>query len=47
MKKISKKELKIVEHLMKSEALHSVDKFPPTCLGILHQPKRPVAQKKN
>lgn len=47
MKKINKKVLKIVEHLMRNEALYSANKFPPTCLGILHQPKRPVVQEKN
>lgn len=46
MKKIDEKVLKAVERLMRNEAVQSSGKFPPICLGILHQPKRPMSQKK-
>lgn len=46
MKNVNKKVLKVVERLMRNEATQSVGKFPPICLGILNQPKRPVGQKR-
>ena len=46
MKNVNKKVLKAVERLMRNEATQSVGKFPPPCLGIFHQPKRPVNPKK-
>lgn len=46
MKNVNKKVLKVVERLMRNEATQSAGKFPPICLGILHQPKRPINQKK-
>ncbi|WP_308796120.1 cyclic lactone autoinducer peptide [Agathobacter sp.] len=24
-----------------------MDRFPPACMGIFHQPKRPIIQKKS
>ena len=46
MKNVNKKVLKFVERLMRDEAVQSAGKFPPICLGIFHQPKRPVSPKK-
>ena len=46
MKNVNKKVLKFVERLMRDEAVQSASKYPPICLGILHQPKRPVSPKK-
>lgn len=42
MKKVNKKLLKGLERVMRNEAVHGIDGFPPPCLGIFHQPKRPV-----
>jgi len=30
---------------MRNEAVQNVSMYPPICLCILHQPKRPVSQK--
>lgn len=46
MKNVNKGVLKVIERLMRNEAIQSAGKFPPICLGILHQPKRPVSPKK-
>ena len=46
MKNVNKKVLKVVERLMRNEAVQSAGKFPPPCLGIFHQPKCPINQKK-
>jgi len=46
MKNVNKGVLKVIERLMRNEAVQSAGKFPPICLGIFHQPKRPVSQKK-
>mgnify|MGYP000596354409 CR=1 FL=1 len=42
MKKVNKKVLKVVEHVMRNEAVYGIDRFPPACMGIFHQPKRPL-----
>ena len=44
---INKKVLKVVEHVMRNEAVYGIDRFPPACMGIFHQPKRPIIQKKS
>lgn len=41
MKKMNKKVLKGLERVLRNEVARGVDKFPPPCLGIFHQPKRP------
>ena len=46
MKKVNKKVLKVVERVMRNEAVYGINGLPPVCLGILHQPKRPISQKK-
>lgn len=46
MKKVNKKVLKVVEHVMRNEAVYGIDRFPPACMGIFHQPKRLISQKK-
>lgn len=46
MKKVNKKLLKVVERVMRNEAVHGIDGFPPPCAGIWHQQKRPTNQKK-
>ena len=46
MKNVNKGVLKVMERLMRNEAVQSAGKFPPICLGIFHQPKRPVSPKK-
>ena len=46
MKKDTKKVLKVVERAMRNEPVHGIDGFPPPCLGIWQQPKRPTNQKK-
>ena len=35
------------EHVMRNEAVYGIDRFPPACMGIFHQPKRPIIQKKS
>ncbi|MFR0957745.1 MAG: AgrD family cyclic lactone autoinducer peptide [Roseburia inulinivorans] len=47
MKQVNKKVLKVVERVMRNEAVYGINGFPPVCLGILHQPKRPIIQKKS
>lgn len=27
--------------------IYGIDRFPPACMGIFHQPKRPIIQKKS
>ena len=46
MKNDNKEVLKVIERLMRNEAVQSIRKYPPICLVILHQPKRPVSPKK-
>ena len=46
MKNVNKGVLKVIERLMRNEATQSAGKFPPPCLGIFHQPNRPVCPKK-
>ena len=46
MKKVNRKVLKVVERVMRNEVVHAIDGFPPPCLGIWHQPKRPYYIKK-
>lgn len=41
MKKINKKVLKVVERVTRNE-IKRASGDPPFCLGIFHQPKRPV-----
>jgi len=41
MKKINKKVLKVVERVIRNE-IKRASGDPPFCLGIFHQPKRPV-----
>lgn len=38
---IGVKALRVVEKITRSEAENVMCKWPPTCLGIGHQPKRP------
>lgn len=45
MKQVNKKVLKVVERVMRKEAVYGIDGFPPACLGIWHQPKRPNIKK--
>ena len=47
MKKDNKKVLKVVERVMRKEAVYGLDRFQPPCMGIFHQPKRPIIQKKS
>ena len=44
MKKINKKVLKVVERVIRNE-IKRASGDPPFCLGIFHQPKRPVEHK--
>ena len=46
MKKINKKVLKVVERVIRNE-IKRASGDPPFCLGIFHQPKRPVELKCN
>lgn len=39
--KINKKALKVVERITRNEAEKVSCGWPPICLGISHQPKRP------
>ena len=32
MKKVNKKVLKVVEHVMRNEAVYGIDRFPPACM---------------
>lgn len=45
MKKVNKKVLKVAERVMRNEAVYGINGFPPPCMGIFHQPKRPMIQK--
>lgn len=36
----------VVERVMRKEAVYGIDGFPPACLGIWHQPKRPNIKKR-
>ena len=42
---IENKILKVVQVIVKSEVERNSNKWPPTCMGILHQPKRPGDKK--
>lgn len=46
MKKLNKKVLTVIEHAMRNEAAYGIDRFPPPCTGIYHQPKRPKVKEK-
>lgn len=46
MKKINKKVLKVVERVTRNE-IKRASGDPQFCLGIFHQPKRPVEHKCN
>ena len=46
MKKINKKVLKVVERVIRNE-IKRARGDPPFCLGIFHQPIRPVEHKCN
>ena len=46
MKKINKKVLKVVERVIRN-GIKRASGDPPFCLGIFHQPKRPVEHKCN
>ena len=39
--KINRTVLKLVEHMARNEKAR-MDRFPPSCTGIWHQPKRPI-----
>jgi len=39
--KISSKALKVVERLTRNEVEKNMFTWPPICMGIYHQPKRP------
>ncbi|MCI9327227.1 MAG: cyclic lactone autoinducer peptide [Lachnospiraceae bacterium] len=41
MKKINRTVLKLAEHMARNEKAR-MDRFPPSCTGIWHQPKRPI-----
>ncbi len=41
MKKINRTVLKFVEHMARNEKART-ERFPSTCAGIWHQPKRPI-----
>lgn len=41
IKKASNMVLKIVERIARNEVEKARDGYPPVCLGIGHQPKRP------
>ena len=34
MKQVNKKVLKVVETVMRNEAVYGIDRFPPACMGI-------------
>ncbi|MCI8785556.1 MAG: cyclic lactone autoinducer peptide [Eubacterium sp.] len=46
MKKINKKALKVVEQVIRKEIDRDKAYGHPFCLGIFHQPKRPIESKK-
>lgn len=35
------------DELARLKAVYGIDRFPPACMGIFHQPKRPIIQKKS
>ena len=46
MKQVNKKVLKVVERVMRKEAVYGIDGFPHACLGILHQLMRAKIKKR-
>ena len=40
MKQVNKKVLKVVEHVMRNEAVYGIDRFPPACMGIRSEERR-------
>lgn len=44
--KIGKQVLKLVERVTRNEVEKNVFSWPPTCIGIYHQPKRPKLKRK-
>lgn len=45
MEQVNKKVLKAVERVVRYEVDHK--RSPWICIGIFHQPKRPIARKEN
>lgn len=45
MKKMNKKLLQTVEYVTRKSVERNIDGRPPLCVGIFHQPKRPVRYK--
>jgi cyclic lactone autoinducer peptide len=44
--KLRKKVLKVVERVARNEVEKNMFTWPPICLGIYHQPKRPQNKEK-
>lgn len=44
--KLKKIVLKAIEKVARAEVKKNLDEWPPGCMGIYHQPKRPVAKQK-
>lgn len=40
--KAGNKVLRVVERIVRNEAEKVMDGYPPICMGIGHQPKRPI-----
>ena len=41
-----KKSLEMVEKMLRIKVEANQNKWPPNCIGIFHQPKRPVKERK-
>ncbi len=41
MKQVNTKVLKAIEQVTRREVKKELDDWPPFCMGIIHQPKRP------
>lgn len=44
MKQVNKKVLEVVERIVRYEVEQKNRAWPPICIGIFHQPKRPIVQ---
>lgn len=40
-RKLEKKVLSVVEKVARDEVIKNLHEWPPHCMGIYHQPKRP------
>lgn len=47
MKQVNRKVLEVMTKIVRYDVEQRRSSWPPLCGGIFHQPKRPIAQRKN